>query len=109
MSWLMLTEVKSGDRKNAESDVQLVEALLDTVEKPIDFVEICWNLAQTHSLLGNPQEELVFLGYAHREVMARAQKISNTNMRKSYLTNVRQNRDIIAAWEKHSEKLEVKM
>lgn len=100
LSWLAFAEIKTGNRKNAQENVTKVEEIFKSVLKPLEYLEINWNLHQVYALLDNPQKATFYLEQAHKEVISRAEKISDKAMRQSYLTNVKTNREIIKAWEK---------
>jgi len=51
--------------------------------------------------VGDPRAELI-LGAAHRLIQERASKINDQALRRSYLENVAENREIVTLWEETS-------
>jgi len=87
-------------------------------EKGLSFVEegkigTLWSLALVYRELGNVKSLNIegltiedceikygyFLKKAYEELMEQAQKIQSKKYRESFLTNVRENREVVAAWE----------
>ncbi len=102
LSWLALAEAKNENRKSAQASVDSVEKLLTVIPKPEELIGISWNLYQVNALLGNSQKASQHLQRAYKEVTLRAEMIHDALMRRSYLENVRTNREIRSAWAKES-------
>jgi len=98
LSWLAFAEMKVGDRKSAQAHADTVETLLKSAPRTEEFVEICWNLYNINSLIGNRQKMSEYLEQAYREVSSRADRIGDEGLRQSYLTNVPTVRAVVAAW-----------
>ncbi len=98
LSWLTLAEAKSRKQGAAREHLRQIEERFDTTDRRIDFVETCWNLAQTYDLLKNDEGKAAFLAVAYHEILARARKISDEEIRQSFLTKATPNREIVAAW-----------
>jgi tetratricopeptide (TPR) repeat protein len=98
LSWLALTEVVSGDKVSGRAYMMEAEKLLESSPRTEEFVDVCWNLYQANTLLGNRSKALLVLEQAHGEVVARAERISDKDMRNSYLTNVRTSKEVLMAW-----------
>jgi tetratricopeptide (TPR) repeat protein/class 3 adenylate cyclase len=99
-SWLALTEMKLMNHNIAEEIVRTVKGMFPEIPKPKDYIEICWNISQTYQSLGNSQKAKEFLEKAFSEVTSRANKISDSTIRKSFLTNVQTNGEVISEWNK---------
>ncbi len=99
LSWLALTEAKNKNPKNAQAYVDSIEILLTVVPKPEDHIGISRNLHEVYSLFGNQERALEYLERAYKELMLRAERISNDAMRRSYLTNVKLHRGVVAGWQ----------
>lgn len=99
LSWLALTEAKNKNPKNAQAYVDSIELLLTAVPTPEDYIGISWNLHEVYSLFGNQETASEYLERAYKEVMLRAERISDGAMRRSYLTYVKLNREVVAEWQ----------
>lgn len=61
--------------------------------------EVCFNHAQVLSALGQEIPARAYVQRAYQEVMERAEKITEPQHRRIFLTDVRINRQIVQAWE----------
>jgi non-specific serine/threonine protein kinase len=100
-SWLAMAESRTNDLKAAESVAKRTEALLSSHDKPFDYVEIMWNLARVYSLLHDSMKRVKCIDDGYRVIMQRAQALSSDTLQRSFLTNVGENRQVVAAWEIH--------
>ena len=98
-SWLALVAMKLGNRNNATEELKKVEELFKDIPESGDY-SVCWNLSQTYSDLGNTAKAKEYLDKAYNEVISCSEKISDNAMKQSYLTNVKLNREIVAAWKR---------
>jgi TolB-like protein/class 3 adenylate cyclase len=100
LSWWAISEVKSGNIKKAKSKTQQVEILLKSNDPyESDFIIVNWNISQVYSALGENKKAVKHLENAYNEIIDRANKIKELKDRESFLTNIRENREVVAAWE----------
>ena len=95
-SWRSLSEIKLGNRNDANTSIKKVEELFKAIPHPENIIEICWNLSQTYTLLSNTDKASEYLRKANDEVQSSATKISDTEMKQSFLSKVKVNKEIIA-------------
>lgn len=99
-SYLALAYARSGESPGAKENSTHAASILDTAAKPVDFVEICWNLSQTYSVIGDAEKARVYLRYAYNEIMARAEGIRDKKFKNNFLSKVKTNADVLAAWKR---------
>ncbi len=99
-SFLTLLEAVMKKSGEAEIDISSLEDMFKEIQKPENFIEICWNLSEAYSELGNTAKAKEYLDKAYNEVILRSEKISDNAMKQSFLTNVKLNREVVAVWKK---------
>lgn len=52
-----------------------------------------------YSALGNNEKAKMYLEVAYDQVVSKADQLKDYTARESFLTNVRENREVVAAWE----------
>ena len=100
LSWWSLTDLKSGDLESAQDRVSETDSVIKKLESYGEyFVVVNWNLSQAYSGLGEPPKAKSYLQEAYAEVMRRADRFKDPKDRKVFLDNVRENRDVISAYQ----------
>ncbi|MBC8403040.1 MAG: hypothetical protein ISR95_03760 [Candidatus Marinimicrobia bacterium] len=100
LSWWAISELKSGNIKSAMDKAQKTEILLKTYDPyESDFIIVNWNISQVYSALKDNNKAVEYLENAYNEIMDRANNIKELKNRESFLTSVRENCEVIAAWE----------
>lgn len=100
LTWWAISELKLGNIEKAKSKTQEVEIFLKSNDPyESDVIIVNWNLSQAYSALGDNKKAVKYLRTAYYEVVDHANNIKKLTDRESFLTNVRENREVIAAWE----------
>ena len=97
-SLLALSEATAGNQVRAKTLMNRTEALMDSVEQNADFKLVYWRLSQAHERLQNVAAQSLYLEKAYSALTEQAKKILDASMRKSFLMNVKVNREIAATW-----------
>jgi predicted ATPase/DNA-binding SARP family transcriptional activator len=96
--------LRQGDLPRAAAHVEGVLDCLD--HAPLDGVpgraDVAWRCFQVLAAAGDPRAATV-LAAAHDDLLARAERISDEALRRSFLDNVAVHRAITAAWSQHTE------
>ena len=98
-AWSVLAEAHLASHQRIEENIHQVEEMFSTMPQGAASIPTAWSLYQTFILLGDPAKASTYLEKAYREVNDRSNKITDRNLRTSYFTNVRENREIVQAWE----------
>ncbi|MCX8104193.1 MAG: hypothetical protein N3E42_07240, partial [Candidatus Bipolaricaulota bacterium] len=94
-------ELKSMDQALASSSEAV--RMLEEGQSSSDPHEVYFNHYRVLLARNSLQEALKYLEKAHKEVLQRAEKIQDAELRKSFL-NVKANREIVGEWEKQTKK-----
>ena len=101
LSWWALSELKSNNTEAAKARADEVEQIMKSTEPyDEDIVEVNWNLSQVYSALGDSNKGEQYLEVAYKRVMSDADRREDQEARERFLTNVRENREVVAAWDK---------
>ena len=103
-SLLALSEAYVGNRARAEKFVHQTQALLNEVETNRDYRLVYWRLSQAHGRLQNEKSQSLYLEKAYSKMNEEAKKIVDRPMQKSFLENVKVNREISAAWKESNDR-----
>ena len=96
LSWLILSELKSGNH-NQQDNLNVISKLLSDNEiAEADIPVVNWNLYQAYAELNDGKKGRGYLEVAYDVVIKQADKSED---RESFLTNVRLNREIVEEWE----------
>jgi len=99
--WYALSKVHLGGHREVEQEIASVEKLGSELPAGSVSLPIVWNLHTIFTLLGDSSKAITYLEKAIREMNALSEKITDRDLRQSYLTQVRDNREIAAAWNRH--------
>jgi tetratricopeptide (TPR) repeat protein len=98
LSWLGYAELELGRTSDAQSHVAQIEKLSEKRQIKPTLIEVCWTLHRIYAKLGNDAKAVHYLHLAYEELDRRAKNIQESNLRQSYLSKVKDNREIVAAW-----------
>ena len=100
LSWCMLVEQKLGNHSTAKKQIKEIESFIanDRLYGE-DRIIVCWNLSQVYDEIGNMKKSISWLETAYKELQGQAAEIKDNARKASYLQNIRENRDVISAWE----------
>lgn len=102
LSWLVLAEMKSGNRE-FEVDLYILNKMLKQNEaSPEDIPVVHYNLYLVYEKKKIEEEARHHLKIAYNEIMVRAESLQSENDKNSFLTKNPLNRKILEAWEKLS-------
>ena len=65
----------------------------------MDIPIVNWNLYQVYNELNEDKKAIGYLEVAYDEVIKQADKLQSSEDRRSFLTNVRLNREIVEEWD----------
>ena len=100
LSWETLALAMDGETETASFKALELDSLLASVDpERIDAMAVHWKLSQIFSLLGSKTKAIDYLNRAHDELLVRANELINEEDRQLILTSLRENREIMAAWE----------
>ena len=98
VTWLSLAELGAGRISEARLNIGHADTLYEQRhDRPI-LMEVCWAFYQGYSTLGNSTKAWKYLQLAYTELDRRAHNIRDETLRQSYLTQVKDNREIATAW-----------
>ena len=101
MSWWALAELRLNNTEAAKAKAAEVEEIMDSTDPyDADIVIVNWNLSQVYSALENSEKGKQYLEVAYKRVLSNADRLKDREARERFLANVRENREVIAAWDK---------
>lgn len=101
MSWWALADLKFGNTEVAKVKADEVEEIMDSTDPyGEDIVIVNWNLSQVYSALGDSEKGKQYLEAAYKQLLNMADRREDQEARELFLTNIRENREVIAAWDK---------
>jgi len=101
MSWWALADLKSNNTESAKVKAAEVEKMMESTDpEEWAIVIVNWNLSQVYSALGDAEKGKQYLEVAYKEVLSRADRLKTQEARERLLTNIRENREVVAAWDK---------
>ena len=101
LSWWALAEFKTGNMVGASKKAGEVETMMAGSEPyKENVVVVNWNLFQVFSGTGDSVRAETYLEKAYREVMWRADRFKDPKDRDTFLANVPENREVVAAYGK---------
>ncbi|MFQ5675205.1 MAG: tetratricopeptide repeat protein, partial [bacterium] len=101
LSWWSMSQLKSGNLEAALAKAQQTEELMQETQPFSDAVIIVnWNLSQVYAELGDKEKSQKFLKIAHDTVIEKANKFADSRDREAFLAKIRENREVVVAWEK---------
>jgi tetratricopeptide (TPR) repeat protein len=95
---LGLALARAGNREEAASHAEQAADSLPAIGLSPRSVEILWYLYQTYLSLGDAPKADRSVDTAYAAIRMISSKIADPAMRQSYLTRVKENREILAAW-----------
>jgi tetratricopeptide (TPR) repeat protein len=104
LSWLGYAELELGRTSDAQSIIAQIEKLYENRQNKTVSIELCWALHRIYTKLGNDANAVHYLQLAYEELDRRAKNIQESNLRQSYLSKVKDNREIVAAWNSYRTK-----
>ncbi len=99
LSFLALCEGKLGNMGSALELIQILVSQFKMVDTNAIYPQTLWNTSQVYDLVGNQEKAALYLADAYASVISQAEKLQSSEARESFLTKVRENREIIRAWE----------
>jgi len=99
---IRLVEVKLMPKDSAFSITQDLENLFEEAEEIDLGSSVLWIASQVYNEVENTDKARIYLERAYSDLMRRAYKIESEENRLSFLTEVKDNKDIISAWERLS-------
>jgi len=100
-SWWALSELRLGNLGKVHTMIKQIETMMKNIDPYYsDIIIINWNLSQVYDGLGQKEKSQEYLKVAYNTVISRAENFKDIKAREKYLTDVRENREVVAAWEK---------
>ena len=99
---IRLAEIKLMPKDSAFSIIQDLENLFEEAEENDLESSVLWIASQVYNEVENTDKARIYLERAYSDLMRRAYKIESEENRLSFLTGVKDNKDIISAWERLS-------
>ena len=100
-SWLSVAELRLGNKDTAETIAHEIKTMMKNT-KPNSYYVIMthWNLAQVYQGLEQDKKFREHLEIVYKVIMREAETFQGLKSRSVYLTDIRENREIIEAWER---------
>ncbi len=101
LSWWSISQLKLGNLEAAKTKAQQTEKIMEeTKPHANDVIIVNWNLSQVYAGLGEQEKSEKFLELAHDAVIKKANEFVDSKARETFLNKIRENREVVAAWEK---------
>ena len=100
LSYLALCKVRIGEPDSALTIALKLEEQIGLVEAEALDPIILWNASQVYAETAQMDKAKDYLENAYKVVMQRAERVKSEDSRRSFLKNVSENRDIVAAWDR---------
>ena len=103
-SWQARTKIRLNKPESAERIVTEIMGEMQINDPyPGDIVIINWNLYQVYDAIAQPAKGIECLELAYKEINKIADTFTSLEARESFLTDIPENREIIAAWGKYNQ------
>lgn len=99
--WCLLANAHLGNRRLANDELKQIEENIFATPKDSADIPDPWSLYQTATLLGDNSKASMYLEKAFRKITTLLDKITDPDLRQSYLKNVKENREIVDAWNRY--------
>ncbi|HEV8539363.1 MAG TPA: tetratricopeptide repeat protein, partial [Bacteroidota bacterium] len=96
--WLALALNRTGKEAEVRATANTIDTLLNAYSELDDPVGVYWNMSQIFSALHDSSRARRYLVKAFTIIRERRDKIPDEKLRKSFLSNITVNRDVMNAW-----------